>query len=128
MLRDVSQSDPSTTVLGQKIDFPLCVSPAGLQGMAHTDGELATSRACAKRNVHMGVSSFANYSVEEIVAAATDTVGGTAGAAATTPIAHVMQLYTMKDRALQKRIVRRAEKAGCQAIFLTADSPVLGVR
>lgn len=97
--------------------------------MAHADGDLATSRACAKRNVHMGVSSFANYSVEEIVAAAAGTVGGTAGVAAVTPpIAHVMQLYTLKDRALQERLVRRAEKAGCQAIFLTADSPVLGVR
>lgn len=34
----------------------------------------------------------------------------------------------MKDRALQERIIRQAESAGCSAIFLTADSPVLGVR
>jgi len=39
-----------------------------------------------------------------------------------------MQLYTMKDQALQERIIRTAEEAGCKAIFLTADSPVLGVR
>jgi (S)-2-hydroxy-acid oxidase len=39
-----------------------------------------------------------------------------------------MQLYTMKDRALQERIIKQAEAAGCKAIFLTADSPVLGVR
>ncbi|CAO2649293.1 Nn.00g066780.m01.CDS01 [Neocucurbitaria sp. VM-36] len=44
------------------------------------------------------------------------------------PITHVMQLYTMKDRMKQERIIKRAEKAGCKAIFLTADSPVLGVR
>ncbi|CAI6328475.1 unnamed protein product [Periconia digitata] len=121
VLRDVSKVNPSTAVFGQNIDFPLCVSPAGLQAMAHEDGELATSRACAKRNIHMGVSSFANYSVEDIVEAAKL---GTA----TAPIAHVMQLYTMKDRKMQERIIRRAEKAGCRAIFLTADSPVLGVR
>lgn len=66
----------------------------------------------------MGVSSFANYSVEEITAA-----GRQVG-----PMVHVMQLYTMKDRALQERIIKRAEAAGCVAIFLTADSPVLGVR
>lgn len=86
--------------------------------MAHPDGELATSRACAKRGVHMGVSSFANYSVEEIVKASNDI----------NPIVHVMQLYTMKDREKQERIIRRAEEFGCVAIFLTADSPVLGVR
>lgn len=39
-----------------------------------------------------------------------------------------MQLYTMKDLELQGRIIHRAERAGCKAIFLTADSPVLGVR
>jgi len=44
------------------------------------------------------------------------------------PITHVMQLYTMKDRAMEEKIIRRAEAAGCVAIFLTADSPVLGVR
>lgn len=95
--------------------------------MAHPDGEVATSRACAKRNVHMGISTFSNYSAEDIVSAANQT----SDAAVTTPtptISHVMQLYTMKDRALQKRIVQRAEAAGCKAIFLTADSPVLGVR
>ena len=86
--------------------------------MSHPDGEIATSRACAKQNIHMGVSSFANYSVEEITQA-----GLEAG-----PMNHAMQSYTMKDRALQERIIKRAEAVGCVAILLTADSPVLGVR
>lgn len=118
MLRDVSDADTSVTVLGRKIVFPLGVSPAGIQAMAHSDGELATARACAARGVLMGVSSFANYSVEDIVQAGME-VG---------PVGHAMQLYTMKDRALQERIIKRAEAAGCVAVFLTADSPVLGVR
>ncbi|KKY38526.1 putative2-hydroxy-acid oxidase [Diaporthe ampelina] len=118
VLTDVSKADTTTSVFGQKIPFPLCVSPAGIQAMAHPDGELATSRACAKRGVHMGVSSYSNYPVEEVRAA-----GLEAG-----PLQHVMQLYTMQDRQAQLRIIQRAEKAGCAAIFLTADSPVLGVR
>jgi len=84
--------------------------------MAHPDGELATSRACAKAGVPMGISSFANYSAPAIANAS----GG--------KIDHAIQLYTMKDRALELRIIRSAEQAGCKAIFLTADSPVLGVR
>lgn len=66
----------------------------------------------------MAISSFANYGADEIRSA-----GLSVG-----PIAHAMQMYTMRDRALQQRLIRRAEKAGCTAILLTADSPVLGVR
>lgn len=66
----------------------------------------------------MGVSTFSNYSVEEVRSAGLE-VG---------PLQHVMQVYTMQDRSAQLRIIRRAEAAGCVAIFLTADSPVLGVR
>jgi (S)-2-hydroxy-acid oxidase len=113
---NVSNADTRTTVFGTKISFPLCVSPAGIQAMAHPDGELATSKACTKQNIHMAISSFANYSVEEVRQASHG------------KIQHAMQLYTMKDRALQDRIIKRAEAAGCVAIFLTADSPVLGVR
>ncbi|TVY54236.1 Oxidase FUB9, partial [Lachnellula suecica] len=119
VLVNVSKVDPSTDVFGSRIAFPLCVSPAGIHAMAHPDGELATARACAKRGIAMGVSSFATYSVEEIRAAGLEVEPSTK---------HAMQLYTMQDRALQERILRRAEQAGCTAILLTADSPVLGVR
>lgn len=118
VLRDVSKVSTSTTVLGRTIDFPLCISPAGMQAAAHPTGELSTSRACARRNIHMGVSSFSNYAVEDICAASR----------AIAPIGHVIQVYSMRNRDLQERILRRAEAAGCVAVFLTADSPVLGVR
>jgi len=118
VLVDVSGVDTSTTVFDQQVSFPLSVSPAGLQAMAHPDGELATSRACAKKGVNMAISSYSNYPIEAVRSAGTTVA----------PISHAMQLYTMKDRALQERIVGTAEAAGCSAIFLTADSPVLGVR
>lgn len=51
--------------------------------MAHPDGELATSRACAKAGVNMGISSFANYGVKDIREAGLG-VG---------PIKHAMQMY-----------------------------------
>ncbi|PLB34243.1 alpha-hydroxy acid oxidase [Aspergillus candidus] len=120
VLVDVSPIDTTTTVLDQRIDFPLGVAPTGLQAMAHPSGELATSRACARRHVPMGVSTFCNHAVEDVTQAARAT--------GFPPISHAMQLYSMRDRAHQERIIRRAEAAGCKAIFLTADSPVLGVR
>ena len=86
--------------------------------MAHPDGELATSRACASKGVTHAVSSFANFPIKDI-----RENGLSVG-----PIKHAMQMYTLKDRELQLGIIKEAEKQGCSAIFLTADSPVLGVR
>lgn len=66
----------------------------------------------------MGISSYSNHSIQQVREA-----GLSVG-----PINHAMQLYTMRDRDLELRIVQEAERRGCKAIFLTADSPVLGVR
>lgn len=127
VLVDVSKASTESTVFGQRVAMPLCISPAGLQAMAHPDGELATSRACGKKGVHMAVSTFANYSVGDIRKAGLETREQSQGDGLG-KMMHAMQMYTMQDRAKQERMIRRAEEAGCCAIFLTADSPVLGVR
>jgi (S)-2-hydroxy-acid oxidase len=67
----------------------------------------------------MAISSLWNYPVAGVRKAGTSIDPG---------MRHAIQLYSMKDRALQERIVQSAEAAGCMAIFLTAGSPVLGVR
>src|SRR5271154_2338712 len=38
VLVDVSKVDTTTTVFDRQISFPLCISPTGLQAMAHPDG------------------------------------------------------------------------------------------
>jgi len=86
--------------------------------MAHPDGELATSRACARKGITMAISSFANYPIKEIRQAGLSVA----------PIQHPIQMYMLKDREFERKIIQEAEAQGCNAIFLTADSPVLGVR
>ena len=44
VLRDVSNINMSTTILGNKIDFPVCVAPTALHKLAHPDGEVATAK------------------------------------------------------------------------------------
>ena len=44
MLRDVSNINMKTTIMGDEIDFPIGVAPTAMQRMAHDDGELATAR------------------------------------------------------------------------------------
>jgi L-lactate dehydrogenase (cytochrome) len=48
VLTDVSDVDLSTTVLGQKIDFPLFLSPTAMHRMYHHEGERATAQAAEK--------------------------------------------------------------------------------
>ncbi len=55
-----------------------------------------------------------NCSIEEAMATATGPVW--------------FQLYVLKDRGFSASLVKRAEAAGCQAIVLTVDAPVLGKR
>ena len=44
MLRDVSDINMKTTIMGDEIDFPIGVAPTAMQRMAHDEGELATAR------------------------------------------------------------------------------------
>ena len=48
ILVDVSVVDTETTILGEKIAFPICFAPSAMQKMAHPDGECATIRAAAR--------------------------------------------------------------------------------
>ena len=45
MMVDISERDLSTTILGQKISFPVMLDPAGNHSVAHPEAELATARA-----------------------------------------------------------------------------------
>ncbi|KAG9335810.1 hypothetical protein JZ751_003642 [Albula glossodonta] len=115
VLRDVSQVDMSVSVFGQQLSMPVCVAATAMQRMAHPDGEVATMRACSSAGTGMMLSSWATSTIEEVAEAAP---GGV----------RWMQLYIYKDRALTLSLVRRAERSGYTAIFVTVDTPYLGRR
>src|SRR3989337_3155690 len=45
VLGDVSKIDPSTTVLGQRIEFPVLLAPVAVQRLPHPAGRLPPPRA-----------------------------------------------------------------------------------
>ena len=73
MMVDVSQRDLSTTVLGNKIDFPVMLDPAGNHGAAHPAGELATAKAAGAMNTIMALSSHASRTLEDVAEVYTGT-------------------------------------------------------
>ncbi len=114
VLVDVATRDSSTTVLGQRVSMPVLVAPTAFHKMAHPDGELATVRAAGAQGTVMILSSLSNTAVEEVVRAATGPVW--------------FQLYVYKDRKATEAVILRAEAAGCTALVLTVDAPLLGTR
>ena len=108
-LRDITERNISTTVLGQKISMPVMVSPAGSHMLAHPGGEVATAQGTGRSETLMMLSTSSNYSMEEVAEAATGPMW--------------FQLYH-RGYHFTEMLVHRAEEAGFKAIVLTVDTPL----
>lgn len=108
-LVDVSNIDTRVTLFGQEYSSPVLLCPIGSQKAFHPDGELASARAARRRNHLQVLSTVSSTAIEDVVAAR--------GA----PIWH--QLYPTGSWDVARRIMRRAEAAGCPAVVLTVDLP-----
>lgn len=98
VLVNVDNVNISGETFGFKTALPLGFSPAAMHGLAHPDGEIATSRAAAKMGICMGLSSYATASLEDVISQG-----------AGNP--YVMQLCILKDRSITLQILQRAEGA-----------------
>ena len=114
VLADVSNIDISTTVLGQKIDFPLFLSATAMHRLYHHEGERATAKAAEKMGTMFGISTMATVSIEEI------------GELTKGP--KLFQLYIHKDRGLTDNLIERCKQAGFNSMCLTVDTVVAGNR
>jgi len=108
MLTDISQPDLSTTVLGQRIDFPVMAAPAGSHGRAHSEGELATARAAASVGTLMFLSSGSSHVLEDVAKASDGPKW--------------FQQYFYRDREMTLDFALRAQEAGFTALGITVDS------
>ncbi len=113
-LVDVSEIDLSTTVLGQKVDWPVLCAPTGMSRMFHHDGERAVAREAAKSGTFYSLSTLSTTSIED--------VGRETGGP------KMFQVYAHKDRELSREFVQRARTSGFDALCLTVDLPAHGNR
>ena len=107
-LRDVSNRDISTTVMGDKISLPVMLAPCGSHMLAHPEGELATARGAGMSDTTMILSTPSNYTIEEVAEAASNPLW--------------FQLYH-RGFDLSENLVHRAEEAGYTVLCLTVDTP-----
>lgn len=113
-LRASGSPDPSTEILGIRIDLPVLVAPWAFQGAAHPHGELGTVRGAATAGTIAVVSTRTTRPIEEVAAA--------------TAAPKWWQLYVFRDRAASEEMLGRVVAAGYAGICMTVDFPVPGIR
>ncbi|TQM45490.1 lactate 2-monooxygenase [Pseudonocardia cypriaca] len=115
MLRDTTERDWSTTLLGTAMPAPLLLAPIGVMSIVHPDGELAVARAGAELGVPMVLSTASSHTIEEVAAASGDAP-------------RWYQLYWPTEDAVTVSILERARAAGHQVLVVTLDTWTLGWR
>lgn len=114
ILRDMRGAHTDCELLGRHLPFPILLAPAAYQKLCHPEGEKAAALAATALGAGMVVSTQASLPLEEINADSQSSFW--------------LQLYIQHDRGFTQNLVQRAEAAGYQALVVTVDAPVSGVR
>jgi len=114
VMRDVSDIDTSTTLLGEAVAMPVVLAPVGMAGLYSRRGELQAMRASDVAGIPFTLSTLGICSLEELRAQAKKPFW--------------FQQYMIRDRAAVRRILERAMANGCTTLIFTVDMPVAGMR
>jgi 4-hydroxymandelate oxidase len=114
VLREVATVDTRVTLLGRDLAFPILLAPTAYHRVLHPEGELETARGAGAAGVTWIVSMSTTTAIADIARAATSPLW--------------FQLYFQSDPGFTREVVHQAEAAGCEALCLTVDSPIIGAR
>ncbi len=103
-----------TTVLGRKLSLPFMLAPVGYSRMMHPGGEVAAARAAGNAGTAYTLSTISGHKLEDVRAASEGPV--------------FYQLYLMGGRGAAEAAIERARVAGFNALVVTIDTPVAGIR
>jgi isopentenyl diphosphate isomerase/L-lactate dehydrogenase-like FMN-dependent dehydrogenase len=103
-----------TTVLGLKLSLPFLLAPVGYSRLMHPGGEVAAARAAGKAGTAYILSTISGHKLEDVRRASSGPV--------------FYQLYLMGGRGAAEASIERARVAGFNALVVTIDTPVAGIR
>jgi 4-hydroxymandelate oxidase len=113
VLAAIDRVQTGIELLGRRLALPVLVPPMGMQRIVDPEGEVAMARGVHAAGTVMCVSAVASRSAAEVAA---------------TGVPSWLQLYLMRDPALNAHLLAQARAAGCEAVVLTVDGPVTGRR
>src|SRR5262245_41432378 len=114
VMRDVSDVDTRTRILGHDVALPVVLGPVGLAGLMRRRGEVQAARAAEGIGVPFCLSTVGLCSLEEVRAACTWPFW--------------FQLYRMRDREYVRDLLHRARNVGVDTLVFTVDLAVVGSR
>jgi 4-hydroxymandelate oxidase len=114
MLSGTNTPDLTVPMLGGTLRFPILLAPTAYHRTIHSEGEIATATGAGKAGATLIVSSASTTPIEKIAEAATGPLW--------------FQIYFQSERDFTADVIQRATAAGCEALCLTVDTPVLGAR
>lgn len=112
-LVDVAQRSLATTLFGAPCNLPIAISPTGFNGLLWKHADIALARAARAAGVPFTASTVSSDSIEAIAKEAGRLW---------------FQLYVIRDKSAVESLIERADHAGCEALVVTVDAPVLGNR
>jgi 4-hydroxymandelate oxidase len=115
MLVGVGRRDLSVELLGRRRSHPVLVAPTAFQRLVHREGEIATARAAAATDTIMCLSALATTTPQSMAQAVPE-------------VDRWFQLYVFTDRGVSFELIARAVEHGYEALVVTVDLPVVGVR
>lgn len=114
VLANVSSGHTRLSLLGLEYAFPIFLAPVAYQRLAHADGELASALAAAAMQTPFVISMQSSVDLAMLVQQA--------------PGPKWLQWYWQNDQAASQRLLAQAVQLGIEAIVLTVDAPVNGIR
>jgi len=115
ILRDVSNVDTTTSILGGTSAMPFGIAPTGFTRLMQTEGEIAGASAAGAAGIPFTLSTLGTTSIENVKAANPEG-------------RNWFQLYVMRQREISYGLVERAAAAGFDTLMFTVDTPVAGAR
>ena len=114
VLVDMTDRSLATSMIGQPVSMPVALSPTGLTGMQHADGEMLAAQAAEEFGVPFTLLTMSICSIEDV--------------ASVTKKPFWFQLLVMQERDFVINLMDRAKAAKCSALVLTLDLQILGQR
>jgi L-lactate dehydrogenase (cytochrome) len=109
-----AQCDLRTSVLGMKLALPFLLAPVGYSRLMHPGGEVVAAHSAGRAGTGYILSTISGHKLEDVRAASTSPV--------------FYQLYLLGGRAAAEASMERARVAGFNALVVTIDTAVAGIR
>ncbi|WP_066457812.1 alpha-hydroxy acid oxidase [Castellaniella caeni] len=115
VLRPLQGAHTRLTLAGQALRHPILIAPSAWHGLVHPEAEQATALAAAATGTLLVLSAQSGTPIETL-------------AALPAPPTIWFQLYAQARPEDTLALAERAIRAGAQALVLTVDAPVNGIR